>query len=70
MNNFKLVKPVGRRRLWRVEGYVGDKLTGTWSCDSEEIARAVLRRLKAGDSPRWVAHDLRHSREPRESTQR
>lgn len=55
---FVLVKPEGRRRLWRVKG------PGVyWTCDSEAIARELLRRLKAGKAPGWVAHDLRHSSE-------
>lgn len=57
---FTLVEPHGRRRLWRVEGHVGAKLAGTWRCDSEEIARELLRRLSDGRAPGWVAHDLRH----------
>lgn len=62
MDSFKIVKPEGRRRLWKVEGYVNGKLAGEWSCDSEEISREVLKRLKKGRTPGWVAHDLRHPR--------
>ncbi len=57
MSAYKLMKPEGRRQLWRVkapEGY--------FTCHSEAIARELFRRLKAGKAPGWVAHDLRHPR--------
>ena len=58
---FALVKPEGRRRLWRVEHRVRRKMLGYWICDSEAIARELLKRVKKGPAPGWVAHDLRHS---------
>jgi len=53
----KVVAPTGRRRLWRVV----DK-RGTWTCDSEEIARLVAARLENGQAPGWAAHDLRNGK--------
>lgn len=58
-----LVKPAGRRKLWRVENRTtAGRRLGYWRCDSEEIARELIRRVSAGKDPGWIAHDLRHSR--------
>src|SRR3990167_1341200 len=55
---YVLVKSPGQGRRWTVDGP-----EGRWVCDSEEIAREVVRRLNAGKAPGWAAHDLRHSSE-------
>lgn len=54
MSPYKLLKPKGRRKKWRVDGP-----EGYWTCDSEAIAREVLSRLRMGRSPGWAARDLR-----------
>jgi hypothetical protein len=54
----QLVAPSGRRRLWRVK-----TPHGYYTCDSEEIARLVAKRLSKNQHPGWAAHDLRHGRE-------
>jgi hypothetical protein len=58
---FFLIKPEGRRRLWRVEERINGKRHGAWVCDSEAIARELLRRLRNGKPPGWIARDLRLS---------
>lgn len=59
MKTYKLVKPAGRRRSWRVEVYLHGRYGGEWTCDSEAIARELLRRLKAGTAPGWLAREFR-----------
>lgn len=56
---YKLVKPRCRRKSWRVESYFGGHYAGEWACDSEAIARELMKRLKAGKAPGWIAKDLR-----------
>jgi len=61
MVKFHVLAPGRNRRKWQVRGYSRYNMwVGTWSCDSEAIAREVCRRLENGLSLGWVAHDLRH----------
>lgn len=58
--HFELEAPTRRRKKWRVVGYLDGRLSGDqWVCDSEWIAKEVLRRLRAGEKPGWVASYLR-----------
>lgn len=57
MKKIEVVPPKGRRQLWRVE-----TPWGFYRCDGEDIARELARRLRKGQAPGWVAHDLRHGR--------
>jgi hypothetical protein len=61
MTAFLIVKPEGRQKSWRVHGYHRGRLVATWTCDSQDIAKLVARRLRKGKSPGWAAHDLRNS---------
>jgi hypothetical protein len=61
MNKFMIVEPEGRRKSWSIRGYSRDRWVATWTCDSEQIARLVAKRLRKGQAPGWAAHDLRNS---------
>lgn len=59
---FLLVEPEGRQKSWRVHAYNRGHKVATWTCDSEEIARFVAKRLRRGKLPGWAAHDLRQGK--------
>lgn len=54
-----LIPKHGRRRTEVVSFDQFGRWIGTYTCDSHEIAKLVLKRLRAGKDPGCAARDLR-----------
>lgn len=61
-HTFAIVAPVGHQKKWHVRGYVSNRWVETWACDSEAIAKLVMKRLRKGQSPGWAGRDVRLGR--------